>query len=55
MTQYEKMTGSPVEKLIVSLSIPTIISMLISNIYNIADTAFGRWSRSTCSMRRLIR
>ncbi|SCY45571.1 putative efflux protein, MATE family [Lachnospiraceae bacterium XBB2008] len=47
MTQYEKMTGSPVEKLIVSLSIPTIISMLISNIYNIADTAFvGRLGTS---------
>ncbi len=47
MTQYEKMTGTPVEKLIVSLSIPTIISMLISNIYNIADTAFvGRLGTS---------
>ncbi|MBO4898709.1 MAG: MATE family efflux transporter [Lachnospiraceae bacterium] len=47
MTQYEKMTESPVEKLIVSLSIPTIISMLISNIYNIADTAFvGRLGTS---------
>lgn len=47
MTQYEKMTESPVEKLIVFLSIPTIISMLISNIYNIADTAFvGRLGTS---------
>ena len=47
MTQYEKMTASPVEKLIVTLSIPTIISMLISNIYNIADTAFvGRLGTS---------
>ena len=47
MTQYEKMTETPVEKLIVSLSIPTIISMLISNIYNIADTAFvGRLGTS---------
>ena len=47
MTQYEKMTESPVEKLIISLSIPTIISMLISNIYNIADTAFvGRLGTS---------
>ena len=37
---YKKMTETPVEKLIISLSIPTIISMLISNIYNLADTYF---------------
>lgn len=37
---YKKMTQTPVEKLIISLSIPTIISMLISNIYNMADTYF---------------
>lgn len=38
--QYEKMTGEPVEKLLLELSIPTIISMMVTNIYNIADTAF---------------
>lgn len=38
--QYEKMTQSPLGKLIISLSIPTIISMLVTNIYNMADTAF---------------
>ena len=37
---YRKMTETPIEKLIISLSIPTIISMLISNIYNLADTYF---------------
>ena len=37
---YRKMTQTPVERLIVSLSAPTIISMLISNIYNLADTYF---------------
>lgn len=37
---YKKMTETPVEKLIISLSIPTIISMLITNIYNLADTYF---------------
>ncbi len=37
---YKKMTETPVEKLVMSLSIPTIISMLISNIYNLADTYF---------------
>ena len=40
MTQYEKMTETPVERLIVSLSIPTIITMLVTNIYNMADIAF---------------
>jgi len=37
---YKKMTETPVEKLIISLSIPTVISMLITNIYNLADTYF---------------
>lgn len=37
---YIKMTQTPVEKLIASLAVPTIISMLISNIYNLADTYF---------------
>ncbi|MGN0665454.1 MAG: MATE family efflux transporter [Huintestinicola sp.] len=40
MTQYEKMTETPVSKLILSLSVPTILSMMITNIYNLADTAF---------------
>lgn len=38
--QYIKMTETPVQKLIVILSIPTIISMLITSIYNMVDTAF---------------
>jgi len=37
---YKKMTTEPIEKLLVSLSIPTIASMLVTTIYNIADTAF---------------
>ena len=40
MTQTEKMLNTPVKKLIITLAIPTIISMLISNIYNLVDTAF---------------
>lgn len=39
-TQYDKMTKTPVAKLIVMLSIPTILSMLVTNIYNLVDTAF---------------
>ena len=38
--QYKKMTETPVEKLIIMLGIPTIISMLVTNIYNLADTYF---------------
>lgn len=40
MTQYDKMTKTPLVKLIISLGIPTTISMLITNIYNMADTYF---------------
>ena len=38
--QYKKMTETPVQKLIVILAIPTIISMLITSVYNMVDTAF---------------
>ena len=38
--QYIKMTQTPIAKLIIGLSIPTTISMLITNIYNMADTFF---------------
>lgn len=37
---YRKMTETPVSKLIISLGIPTTISMLITSIYNMADTYF---------------
>lgn len=37
---YRKMTETPVSKLILNLGIPTTISMLITNIYNMADTYF---------------
>lgn len=37
---YIKMTETPVPKLILNLGIPTTISMLITNIYNMADTYF---------------
>ena len=38
--QYKKMTRTPVNKLIFILSVPTVISMLITMIYNMADTYF---------------
>ena len=37
---YEKMTKSPLTRLIISLGIPTTISMLVTNIYNMVDTYF---------------
>ena len=37
---YIKMTQTPVSKLIFQLGVPTTISMLITNIYNMADTYF---------------
>ena len=38
--QYRKMTETPVAPLVVSLGVPTTISMLVTSIYNMADTAF---------------
>lgn len=38
--QFRKMTQTPVGKLIMTLSIPTIISMLVTSVYNMADTFF---------------
>lgn len=38
--QYNKMIKTPVWKLVLTLSVPTTISMLITNIYNMGDTYF---------------
>lgn len=38
--QFQKMTRTPVTRLVFSMSVPTVISMLVSNIYNLADTYF---------------
>ena len=38
--QYKKMTETPVARLILVLGIPTTISMLITNLYNMADSYF---------------
>ncbi len=39
-TQYDKMTKTPIPRLIVMLGIPTTISMLVTNVYNMVDTFF---------------
>ena len=47
VTQYEKMTRTPIPKLVLGLSVPAVISMLVTNIYNLVDTAFvGRLGTS---------
>ena len=38
--QFRKMTETPIPKLILSLAAPMILSMLITSIYNLADTFF---------------
>ena len=38
--QYQKMTETPVPRLVIALGIPTTISMLVTNLYNMADTFF---------------
>ena len=38
--QYKKMTETPVRKLVLTLGFPTTVSMLVTNIYNMADTYF---------------
>lgn len=40
LEHYRKMTETPVPRLIGRLAVPTIISMLVSSIYNTADTFF---------------
>ena len=37
---YRKMTQTPIPKLVSGLAVPTIISMLTSSLYNMADTFF---------------
>ena len=38
--QFNKMINTPIPKLIGSLAIPTVISMLVTSVYNMADTYF---------------
>lgn len=38
--KHFKMTTEPVEKLVIKMAVPTIISMLVTSFYNMADTFF---------------
>lgn len=43
--KYREMTQTPVRRLVLQLAIPTIISMMVTSIYNVADAIFvGRLS-----------
>ncbi len=44
--KYIRMTTEPVEKLVLKLAGPTIISMLVTSFYNLADTFFVRQLQS---------
>ncbi|MBO8464432.1 MAG: MATE family efflux transporter [Bacteroidetes bacterium] len=37
---FERITATPVPRLIIGLAVPTIISMLVTALYNVADTYF---------------
>ena len=38
--QFDRMTKEPVSRLVVALAIPAIVSMMITSVYNLVDTAF---------------
>ncbi|MCR5673836.1 MAG: MATE family efflux transporter [Lachnospiraceae bacterium] len=38
--QYDLMTKVPVRTLVITLAIPTILSMMVTTVYNLVDTAF---------------
>ncbi|MBR2812696.1 MAG: MATE family efflux transporter [Solobacterium sp.] len=53
--RHKMLTEAPIPQLIVSLSIPTIISMLVTGIYNSADTYFvGRISTQATAAVGLV-
>ncbi len=38
--QFKKMTQTPIARLIIGLGIPTTLSMMVTSLYNLADTVF---------------
>ena len=47
--QYVKMTQTPISRLIIGLGIPTMLNMMVTSLYNMADTYFvsGLGARAT--------
>jgi len=55
VSRYDRLTKTPVPRLIIELSIPTILSMLVTGIYNTADTFFvGRISTQATAAVGLV-
>ena len=53
--RYKRMTETPVPRLITSLAVPTIVSMLVTALYNSADTFFvGRISTQATAAVGLV-
>lgn len=46
---YTFLTSAPVSRVVVAMAVPTIISMLVTSLYNMADTFL--WGKSTRSLR----
>lgn len=38
--QYDKMINTPIARLVMGLGIPTMLSMMVTSLYNLADTVF---------------
>lgn len=38
--QFDKMTKTPISRLVIGLGIPTMLSMMVTSLYNLADTYF---------------
>lgn len=38
--QFQKMTETPVGRLVATLAVPTVVSMMVTSVYNMADTYF---------------
>lgn len=50
MDKYKQMTETPVRRLVTRLAVPTVISMLVTTFYNMADTYFvGRLNNTSAT------
>ena len=47
--KYRHLTNDPVGKLVCEMAVPTIISMLVTAVYNLADTFFVGLMRSNAA------
>ena len=53
--KYQEMVETPLERLIIRMSVPSVISLLITSVYNLADTYFvGRLGTSATGAVGLV-